>query len=93
MLGEEAPGPRGPWRGLFMVSPESEQVFLGKEMGAHVSDDIDQQVFVKTGNKPNVQFQDNGSSCKRILHSKENTQTPEMYNHVDETHTQCWHIV
>lgn len=70
MLGEEVPGPRGPWRALFMVSPESEQVFLGKEMGAHVSDYIDQQVEAGVCNSPKLEISQMSGSRRMDIHAR-----------------------
>lgn len=70
VLGEEVPGPRGPWRGLVMVSPESEQVFLGQEMGACVSDHIDQQVEAGVCNSPKLELSQMPGSKRRDIYAK-----------------------
>lgn len=54
-----------------MVSPESEQGFLGREMGAHVSDYIDQQVEAGICNSPKLEISQMSSARRMDIHTRD----------------------
>lgn len=58
---------RTPWRRMFMVSPESKQVFLGKEMCAHTSEDLDQLVEAIVCNNPKLEMSQMSSYRRRVF--------------------------